>query len=140
MKTIAKNTGKLSFDKLPTDYTGLCLMLLPRQIHDRQELREVLEMTDAMAGHKLTADQEDYFDLLCSLITEYEKPQAPSVSGLEALKHLIEEHEMTGAELARVLDVTRSLASRLLSGERELTRDHIAKLAAHFSVSPAVLF
>ncbi|MFM2294046.1 MAG: hypothetical protein RLZZ350_459 [Verrucomicrobiota bacterium] len=26
-----------------------------------------------MAGHKLTADQEDYFDLLCRLIEDYEK-------------------------------------------------------------------
>lgn len=27
-----------------------------------------------MAGHKLTADQEDYFDLLCRLAEDYDWP------------------------------------------------------------------
>ena len=97
-------------------------------------------MTDALAGHRLTKDQEDYFDLLCGLIEDYEAVPPPQTTGLETLRHLMEGRGMTGVDLAGVLDITRSQASRLLSGERQLTRDHIAALAGHFEVSPAVLF
>lgn len=42
-----------------------------------------------MAGHKLTPDQEDDFDLLCRLIEDYEKEHAqldaPEVTVMEAL-------------------------------------------------------
>ena len=64
---------KLEFARLPKDYAGLCRLLTPRRIHDQVDFENVTEITDAMAGHKLTADQEDYFDLLCRLIEDYEK-------------------------------------------------------------------
>ena len=64
---------KIEFARLPKDYTGLCRMLTPRPIHDKVDFENVTEITDAMAGHKLTADQEDYFDLLCRLIEDYDK-------------------------------------------------------------------
>ena len=64
---------KIEFARLPKDYAGLCRLLIPRPIHDRMELENVVEITDAMAGHKLTPDQDDYFDLLCRLIEDYEK-------------------------------------------------------------------
>jgi len=57
----------LRFERLPEDYAGLCRLHMPRPIPDRVELENVTEVADAMAGHVLTADQEDYFDLLCML-------------------------------------------------------------------------
>jgi hypothetical protein len=64
-RNIMKTTYmKIKFARLPKDYTGLCRMLTPRPIHDKVDFENVTEITDAMAGHKLTADQEDYFDLL----------------------------------------------------------------------------
>ena len=59
--------AKIEFARLPKDDAGLCRILTPRPIHDEVEFQNVTEITDAMAGHKLTADQEDYFDLLCRL-------------------------------------------------------------------------
>ena len=61
-------TTKIEFARLHKDYAGLCRMLTPRTIHDKVDFVNVTEITDALAGHKLTADQEDYFDLLCRLI------------------------------------------------------------------------
>ena len=55
-------TTKIEFARLPKDYAGLCRLLTPRTIHDKVDFANVTEITDAMAGHKLTADQEDYFD------------------------------------------------------------------------------
>ena len=130
---------KIEFTGLPKDYTGLCRMLTPRPIHDKVDFENVAEITDAMAGHKLTADQEDYFDLLCRLIEDYEKEQGladlPEVSGLEALQHLLEAHGMSAADLARLLGTHRTLGAMVLRGERKLTLAHVRILAEHFKVS-----
>ena len=48
---------KTELARLPKDYAGLCRMLMPRPIHDRVELHNVTEITDAMAGHELTPDK-----------------------------------------------------------------------------------
>jgi hypothetical protein len=69
MKATSAKTG---FSLLPKDYARLCQILTPRPFHDHSEFENVTEITDLMAGHKLTPDQEDYFDLLCRLIEVYE--------------------------------------------------------------------
>ncbi len=130
---------KIEFARLPKDYAGLCRMLTPRTIHDKVDLANVTEITDAMAGHKLTADQEDYFDLLCRLIEDYDQEHAqldtPKVTALDALRHLLDAHDMSGADLARLLDVHRTLGAMILRGERQLTLAHVRTLAKHFRVS-----
>ena len=123
--------------RLPKDYAGLCRTLPPRPIHDKAEFENVTEITDAMAGHKLTADQEDYFDLLCRLIEDYERERldTPKVSTMDALQHLLDAHDMSAADLSRLLDVHRTLGAMILRGERKLTLGHVRTLAKHFSVS-----
>jgi HTH-type transcriptional regulator/antitoxin HigA len=135
-----KTTGsKLQFARLPKDYAGLCRLHLPRQVRDKVDFENVREITDAMAGHDLNPDQEDYFDLLCRLIEDYDKDRGqlamPKVSGLDALKHLLAEHGMQGADLARLLGVHRTLGAMILRGERKLTLNHVRILALHFAVS-----
>ncbi|HEX3720565.1 MAG TPA: transcriptional regulator [Verrucomicrobiae bacterium] len=129
--------AKVEFTRLPKDYAGLCRILTPRPVHDKAEFQNVLEITDAMGGHKLTPDQEDYFDLLCRLIEDYEKQhlEAPKVSGLEALRHLLDAHSLGAADLARLLDVHRTLGAMILRGERKLTLNHVRILARYFGVS-----
>jgi HTH-type transcriptional regulator/antitoxin HigA len=128
---------KIEFAGLPKDYAGLCRMLTPRPLHDKVDFGNVSEITDAMAGHKLTADQEDYFDLLCRLIEDYDKEHlaAPKATALDALQHLLDAHAMRAADLARLLDVHRTLGAMILRGERRLTLAHVRTLAKHFSVS-----
>ena len=132
--------AKIEFARLPKDYAGLCRILTPRPIRDKVDFENVTEITDTMAGHKLTADQEDYFDLLCRLIEDYEKERvdAPEVSVLEALQHLLDAHGMTAADLARLLEVHRTLGAMILRGERKLTLNHVRTLARHFGVSADV--
>ena len=129
--------AKVEFARLPKDYAGLCRMLMPRPIHDKAEFQNVTEITDAMAGHNLTADQEDYFDLLCRLIEDYEKEhvEAPKVTALEMLQHLMDARGMRAADLARLLGVHRTLGAMILRGERKLTLKHVRTLSRHFRVS-----
>ena len=130
---------KTEFARLPKDYAGLCRLLTPRPLHDKVDFENVTEITDAMAGHKLTLDQEDYFDLLCRLIEDYEKEKAqldtPKVTALDALQHLLDANDLSAADLARLLDVHRTLGGMILRGERQLTLAHVRTLAKHFSVS-----
>ena len=132
--------ARMEFARLPKDYAGLCRILTPRPIHDKVEFQNVTEITDAMAGHELTPDQEDYFDLLCRLIEDYEKDrvQAPETTALEALQHLVNAHGLNAADLARLLGVHRTLGAMILRGERKLTLNHVRTLARHFGVSADV--
>ena len=130
---------KIEFPRLPKEYAGLCRLLIPRPIHDQLDFENVTEITDAMAGHALTADQEDYFDLLCRLIEDYEKEHTnldtPKITARDALKHLLDAHNLTAADLSRLLGVHRTLGPMILRGDRQLTLAHVRTLAKHFSVS-----
>jgi HTH-type transcriptional regulator/antitoxin HigA len=133
-----KTATRLRFEAMPKDYDGLCKLHIPRPIRDKVDFENVVEITDAMAGHKLTADQDDYFDLLSRLIEDYEQEHGlsvPKVSGVDALRHLLDEHDMNATDLARLLDVHRTLGAMILRGERQLTLSHVQKLSNHFGVS-----
>ena len=134
-----KTATRLGFNVIPKDYAGLCRMLTPRPVHDKVELENVTEITDAMAGHKLTPDQEDYFDLLCRLIEDYDKEHAqlgtPKVTALDALQQLLDANDMSAADLARLLGVHRTLGAMILRGKRQLTLAHVRTLAKRFCVS-----
>src|SRR5271154_1958632 len=134
-----KTATQLRFEVMPKNYTGLCQILTPRPIHDKVDFENVAEIADTMAGHKLTADQEDYFDLLCRLIEDYEKEHAqldaPKVTGLEALQHLLDAHGMSAADLSRLLGSHRTLGAMILRGDRQLTLAHVHKLSKHFGVA-----
>lgn len=128
------------FPALPKDYAGLCQLQMPRPIHDAVEYANVVEVTDAMAlwQEDFTADQRDYFDLLCQLLEEYDRVHVrwPKVSPLARLRHLLAESGLSAADLSRLLGGSRNLGAMILRGERNLTLAHVRKLADHFRVSP----
>jgi HTH-type transcriptional regulator/antitoxin HigA len=127
-----------SFGKLPTTYEGLCRLLLPRPIHDHVELDNATELIDAMAGYDLNAEQEDYLDLLSSLVVDYEENTSPlrkkKLPPVEALKYLLQENRLNASQLAALLGVDRSLGAKIVRGERKLTAEHISKLVKRFAV------
>ena len=130
----------LRFQDLPNDYAALCRVFLPRPIHDAAEYDNTTEITDAMVlwHEDFTPDQRDYFDLLCSLIEDYDAEHVkwPEVKGRDILQHLLDEHNLAAADLSRILGGSRNLGAMILRGDRNLTVAHIRKLAAHFKVSP----
>jgi hypothetical protein len=65
----------VQFVELPKEYSELCQLLAPRIIHKKGALKKISEITEAMAGQKLSKDQTDYFDLLCRLIEDYERQE-----------------------------------------------------------------
>jgi HTH-type transcriptional regulator/antitoxin HigA len=124
---------------MPKDYAALCRLFLPRPIRDYVDYANTSEAADAMAlwQDEFNRDQADYFDLLCTLIEEYDEKNVkwPQVSGLDVLKHLMEAQNLTAADLSRLLGGSRNLGAMILRGERRLTLDHVRILAQRFGVS-----
>ncbi len=139
-KTTAKSSKPLSIDRLPKKWTGLLSLYPLRPIHDEIDRENVTEIVDAMAGHDLNKDQEDYLDSLSTLLDAYESQHhavaTRSITGLDMLRSLMEDHGMNAADLGRLLHVHRSHAAKILRGERSLTVDHLRVLAEHFGVRP----
>lgn len=135
-------TRSLTHEDIPKTYAGLVDLHMPRPLHDDVDYRNALVVLDAMAGFKMNADQEDYFDAIATFVQRYEaKHHAISQSKMtpiQLLQSLVAEHDMSESDLGRLLG-DRSLGHRILTGERELSKRHIRILAEHFSLDPAAL-
>src|SRR5580700_3523443 len=134
---------KLRFQDLPKDYAALCRVFLPRPIHDAVDYANVVEVADAMVlwHDDFSPDQNDYFKLLCSLIEEYDAKHVkwPKVTGVDILKHLLDEQGLKAADLSRLLGGSRNLGAMILRGERKLTLKHVKTISRRLH-TPADLF
>lgn len=143
MKTVrdrnrAEGKIQLRFADMPRDYVALCRIHLPRPIHDEAEYANMLDIARAFAGFEaaMTVEQNDYFDLLSTLLETWEKARVkwPGATPLGMLKHLMHEHQMSGADLSRILGGSRQLGPMILRGERSITADHARKLSSYFGL------
>ena len=127
-----------TFDQVPTTYTGLVTWHVPRPLRDRADYDNAVAIVDQLAGHELNADQDDYLDLLSDLVAAYEEQHVKPlrrIRGVEALRYILAENNLTGEDLAKLLKIERSVAYRILKGTRNLTAEHIRALAKRFNVS-----
>lgn len=130
-------------DKLPGRFEELVRRMPPQAIADDVQLENTTEMIDRlMAIPKLTQGQALYLETLTQLVEVYESQHhaidTGGVTGLDSLKHLLEENDMSGSDLARLLGVHASMGSKILKGERKLTADHLRKLSERFHVEPSL--
>jgi HTH-type transcriptional regulator / antitoxin HigA len=137
MRTKSLEPGKIS-----RTYAELAGRLMPRPIHDCADYQNALAMLDSMAGFKLNADQDDYFDPLATFIERYEAERnflrRAKLTTAGLLRSLLEGHGLSASDLGRLLG-DRSLGQRILSGQRQLSKGHIRTLAEHFRLNPAAL-
>jgi HTH-type transcriptional regulator / antitoxin HigA len=140
MKTLTPKPRRFaSAVDIPKTYRELCRLYLPRPIHDDAEDAEATAMMNALAVFaRLNPEQQDYLDVLTEFVDEFDKRRKirwPKISGLDILKHLMEESGMSAADLSRILGTSRNLGAMILRGERKLTLNHVRTLARHFRVS-----
>ncbi len=129
---------KSSFSRLPSTFDGLIRLHAPRPIHDKIGHENTVGIIDALAGHKLNSDQEDYLLLLSGLVERYESdtlPKRPRLSGVDMLNYILGENDLGGDAFAKIIGVDRSVAYRILKGERGLTTGHIKALCNRFGTS-----
>ena len=128
------------FKDLPRDYRALCeKILLPRPIHTRADYENISAIADVMAPHidNFSDGQDEYFEMLSSLLEDYDRQHVtwPKVSGPQALRHLLDENNMTAADLSRLIGGSRNLGAMILRGDRNLTVEHLRRLSDRFNVS-----
>ena len=110
-------------------------------IRDDMHLTDALSVIDRLLDqHDRSLAQDEYLRALTDLVETYENAHVtiPPVSGVEALRFLMEEHGVTQADLAPLFG-TRSIVSEILAGKRHLALAHIMRLAERFGL-PADVF
>ena len=130
-------------DRIPTTLLGLQKkFFVLRPIRNKSDYQKALDVaTELSSRTDLTSEQADYLEILTKVIADYEDKHFKMTkhSPREILEFLVEENQMSGSDLGRILG-NRTLGPALLRGERSLSKTHIKKLAKHFSVSPALFF
>ena len=129
-------------DELPKTYLELVQLHTPRPIRDAVSHANTVEVVDALAGFRLNKDQEDYLEILSQLIEAYEEDNLKAqrkISGIELVRYLLDENDMTGDDFAKLLNIDRSVAYKILKGARSLTAEHIRKISERFLISADAL-
>ena len=111
-------------------------------IHSEEELAEYTEaLFELTAKPDPTPDEEEAIELMTLLIERYESEHypIPEAEPADVLRFLLEQNELSQRDIAPELG-SESTVSLVLSGKRQLNRDHIARLSRRFNVSPAVFF
>ena len=129
-------------DKLTAEeYLALVRAFPLVSIRDDAHLAEALNVMDRLLDKpERSIAEEAYLGALTDLVETYESAHVaiPPVSGVAALRYLMDENGLTQADLAPLLG-TPSIVSEVLSGKRRLALAHITRLAEHFGV-PADVF
>lgn len=114
-----------------------------RPIRTERDYQEAFKMASRMAGTRdLSNKQISYLDALSLLLEDWENSHHPRIDlthikARDSLEYLIEENGMNASDLGKLLG-DRSLGSKILRGERELSKKHIKILAERFCVEPGL--
>jgi HTH-type transcriptional regulator/antitoxin HigA len=103
------------------------------------ELMRLARLVDAGKASRARADAAEVLKLLA---TDYETRRFGELhkdglggTPVERLRYLMEEHGIGVTALGLLLG-DRGLGTRILSGQRALSKTHIRRLSAHFHVNP----
>jgi len=113
---------------------------VPRNEAEYESLSAFLNELMEWSRHHHDEETTSLLKLIAANIRSYEAKHFVSekVSPLQMLKFLMEEHELGQSNLPEI--GSQSLVSKIFSGERQLTIEHVRKLSKRFGVSPAVFF
>lgn len=124
---------------MPTTYVELARRWTPRTIHSQEEADRAWKAIERLVLGDLTADQQDYLDLVSDLIHAYEQKRFAhlnrKLSVAEFLKIILEETGMSASDLGRLLG-ERSIVSAVMTGRRKLSKNHIRILCEQFKLDP----
>lgn len=125
------------------EYAHLLGEALPHVIHTESENERCTALLEGLLGKKLrTAEEKRLAELLTLLIEEFEQQRyAPrrAAGPVDILRHLMDANGLRQVDLLDVFG-TPSIVSEVLSGKRELSKAHIARLSERFHLSPALFF
>lgn len=132
-------------DALPKKYLDLVekypLICIKSKKEEKAAQNLINSLVDLEESEGLTKEQESYLDALTELLSAYQRRVSfvPDIHGVGLLKSLIKERQMRQKQLVFIFK-TESIVSAILNGKRNLTVEHIEKLADYFKCSPAAFF
>jgi HTH-type transcriptional regulator/antitoxin HigA len=124
------------------EYGALLRKIPPKVIRTEKENEAYTEILYHLDRRKtLTAAEKELAELLTLLIEDFEgrQYQLPRAKPMDALRFLMDQHGLKQKDLVDVFG-TPSIVSEVLSGRRELNKDHIKRLSERFQVSPELFF
>lgn len=120
-------------------------------INDQQHYEEGLELIESFLQEAKDSHDDPLngvIELLARAIETYENKDAELIafehrsmaqpSDLAMLRLLMDQHGLGVADLPEI--GSKSMVSRVLSGERSLNKNHIKALAERFHISPSLFF
>lgn len=125
------------------EYARLLKKTLPSVIHTEEQnefyLRRVEDLLER--ENSLSPAERELLDLLTLLIENFEDQHysLPKASPVAVLEFLMDQHGLKQKDLLDVFGAP-SIVSEVLSGKRELNKDHIKRLSKRFHVSPDLFF
>src|ERR1700751_2142355 len=125
-----------------TEYAVLLQKIAPKVMRTEQENEAYTEILYELDRRKnLTAAEKELAELLTLSIENFEETRyrLPRAKPLDVLRFLMEQHQLKQKDLVKVFG-TASVVSEVLSGKRELNKEHIRRLSRRFHVSPELFF
>jgi HTH-type transcriptional regulator/antitoxin HigA len=100
------------------------------------------EVAQSLMCREIAPDEGDYLEVLLDEIGKYEsKHHALKIADMPPhvlLQSFMKDHGLKQVTLQEILGVSSGVMSELVSGKRELTKEHCVKLGEYFKVTPAV--
>ena len=100
-------------------------------------MTKILESLLDEAGAEKSHPIMGLIDIVADLIDDYESElhPLPQTNGVDALKFLMEQHDLKQADLHEI--GSQGVVSEILTGKRELNLRQVRALSERFRVSPA---
>jgi HTH-type transcriptional regulator / antitoxin HigA len=143
----AAMSTKMPRIKISDSYLELVKAFPLRPIRSGSEYAQATRVMEKLAVRgedDLDDGERDYLDALDEFISAYDRSRLPTGidrrSPLERLSAVLEHSGTTPAQLRRILGCSQPLVSMILHGQRELSKDNIARLANHFKLGVAYFF
>jgi len=126
------------------EYAHLLGAALPHVIHTETENERCTAVLESLLRKKKnrTIEEKRLAELLTLLIERYEEERytlSRPAGPIDIVRHLMDANGLRQVDLLDVFG-TASVVSEVLSGKRELSKAHIAKLSERFRISPALFF
>jgi HTH-type transcriptional regulator/antitoxin HigA len=133
--------------ELPDSYLELIHRFPLRVIRNEREYNSAMKVMEELAlrgEDDLSEGERDYLDTLDELISLYDQRHyslgRDRRTPLQRLRYLLDQSDTTPAKLRQILGCSQSLVSMVLNGERELSKENIVRLAAHFKLNVGYFF
>lgn len=125
------------------EYSVLLTKVPPKVIRTEKENEAYTEIVHDLdrRSKTLTSAEKELAELLTLLIEDFEEKRyrLPRSTPLDVIRFLMEQHGLRQKDLAEEFR-TPSIVSEVLSGKRDLSKDHIKRLSERFHVSPELFF